>query len=78
MMFAAIIFDLFGTLTEDFTASIGRHTVDFISALDVPREPFMRVWRDSLEERTLGRFQTVEETLAHACEIVGARQSTSA
>ena len=72
---AAIIFDLFGTLTEDFTASIGRHSVDFVSALDVPREPFMRVWRESLDERTLGRFQTVEATIRHACLAIGAAPS---
>jgi putative hydrolase of the HAD superfamily len=71
----AIIFDLFGTLTEDFTASLGRHSVDFVEALGVPREPFLRVWRESLNERTLGRFQSVEETIAYACNVIGATPS---
>jgi putative hydrolase of the HAD superfamily len=73
MSLTAIIFDLFGTLTEDFTASLGKHSVDFVAALDVPREPFMRVWRESLDERTLGRFQTVEATIEHACHKIGVR-----
>jgi putative hydrolase of the HAD superfamily len=73
MKTTAIIFDLFGTLTEDFTASLGRHSVDFVAALDVPREPFMRVWRESLDDRTLGKFQTVEATIEHTCLAIGAR-----
>lgn len=73
MTFAAIIFDLFGTLTEDFTASLGRHSVDFVGALEVPRERFMRVWSETLDERTLGRFQTVEATIEHACDAIGAQ-----
>lgn len=75
MTVAAIIFDLFGTLTEDFTTSLGRHSVDFVEALGVPREPFMRIWRESLDERTLGRFQTVEATIEHACRAIGAQPS---
>ena len=78
MTAAAIIFDLFGTLTEDFTTSLGRHSVDFVEALGVPREPFMRVWRETLEERTLGRFQTVEATIEHACDVIGARPTAEA
>ncbi len=75
MTITAIIFDLFGTLTEDFTASLGRHNVNFISALAVPREAFLREWNESLEERTLGRFQTVEATIEHACRAIGAQPS---
>lgn len=33
----------------------------------------MRVWRETLEERTLGRFQTVEATIEHACHAIGAQ-----
>lgn len=74
-MTAAIIFDLFGTLTEDFTASLGRHRLDFVGALGVPREPFLRVWGETLDERTLGRFQSVEASIEHACDAIGARLS---
>ena len=71
----AIIFDLFGTLTEDFAAAFGKHSADFVAALDVPHEPFMSGWRQTLEERTIGKFQSVESSIEHVCEAIGVRVS---
>jgi putative hydrolase of the HAD superfamily len=75
MELRAVIFDLFGTLTEDFAAAFGRHSTDFVAALDVPHEPFMHMWRQTLEERTIGKFQSVEASIEHVCEAIGVHVS---
>jgi putative hydrolase of the HAD superfamily len=71
----AIIFDLFGTLTDAFAASLGSRSADFAMALGVPYEPFMRMWRQTLEARTLGEFQSVESSIEYVSEAIGARVS---
>jgi putative hydrolase of the HAD superfamily len=75
MELRAVIFDLFGTLTEDFAAAFGRHSTDFVAALDVPHEPFMHMWRQTLEERTIGKFQSVEASIEHVCQAIGVHVS---
>jgi putative hydrolase of the HAD superfamily len=74
MKFRAIIFDLFGTLVNDFAASVGRHTYsELAEALEVPYEQFMPLWRQTAEMRTGGAFQTVEASIEHVCDIMGVR-----
>jgi len=73
MKFAAVIFDLFGTLVDDFVSSVGPMPVELAGALEVPREPFLQVWRETSAMRTDGTFQTVEASLQHVCDAIGAR-----
>jgi putative hydrolase of the HAD superfamily len=74
MKFRAIIFDLFGTLVDDFAASVGRQTYsELAEALEVPYEQFMPLWRQTAEMRTGGAFQTVEASIEHVCDITGVR-----
>jgi putative hydrolase of the HAD superfamily len=74
MKFRAIIFDLFGTLVDDFAASVGRQTYsELAEALEVPYEQFMPLWRQTAEMRTGGAFQTVEASIEHVCDIMGVR-----
>jgi putative hydrolase of the HAD superfamily len=82
MSYRAVIFDLFGTLVDDFASSTGPMNTDIATALHVPREPFTRVWRQTSEMRTNGTFQTVEASIEYVCGVmgvqVGAEQMTKA
>jgi putative hydrolase of the HAD superfamily len=71
MKVKVIIFDLFGTLVEDFATSIGQMQAELIKALAVPREPFMENWRQTSEMRTIGAFQTVEASIDYVCGVMG-------
>lgn len=76
MTFQAVIFDLFGTLVDDFVSSTGQMNTDLLAALDVPREPFMQQWRQTSQMRTIGDFQTVEASIEHVCATIGVQVST--
>ena len=71
MNYRAVIFDLFGTLVNDF-GSVAGHTHDELAAiLGVPREPFMKQWREITGRRTMGEFQTVEASIESVCGALG-------
>jgi putative hydrolase of the HAD superfamily len=72
--FKAVIFDLFGTLIDDFASSGGaRHVEQMAAALQVPYEPFMQLWSQTLEMRIVGEFQTVEANLSYVCGKLNVR-----
>jgi putative hydrolase of the HAD superfamily len=74
MKIDAVIFDLFGTLVDDFATSVGRQTyIALAEALEVPYERFMPPWRQTSEMRTGGAFQTVEASIEYVCELIGVR-----
>jgi putative hydrolase of the HAD superfamily len=74
MKIRAVIFDLFGTLVDDFATSVGRQTYsELADALTVPYEQFMPLWRETSEMRTGGAFQSVEASIEHVCGIMGVR-----
>lgn len=68
---SAIIFDLFGTLVNDFASSMGQMHRELAAALQVPYEPFMQRWRQTSEMRTIGAFQSVEASIEYLCGIMG-------
>ena len=69
----AVIFDLFGTIVNDFAAaSAGSNHAEFPAALGLPYDPFMQHWRQLTDRRSLGEFQTVEASIEHVCAIIGA------
>ena len=78
MKFIAVIFDLFGTLVDDFGSSAGQMNQELAAALGVPYEPFMQLWSQTLQMRAIGAFQTVEASIEHVCRAmemqVGAEQ----
>ena len=76
MSYSAVIFDLFGTLVDDFVASVGQFHSELAAALEVPVEQFMRLWRETSEMRTIGVFQTVEASLEYVCGAIGSTVST--
>ena len=73
MKFQAVIFDLFGTIVDDFAAaSAGSNHAEFPAALGLPYDPFMQHWRQLTDRRSLGEFQTVEASIKYVCNIIGA------
>ncbi len=65
MKFQAVIFDLFGTLINDFAASAGSVYTEMAVALGLPCEPFLSVWNQTLEMRIIGAFETVEANIEY-------------
>ena len=72
MKFKAVIFDLYGTLVDDFGSSVGQKHAEFVEALPAPSEPFMKLWRQTTEMRVIGAFQTVEASIEYVCDHLGA------
>jgi putative hydrolase of the HAD superfamily len=73
MKFQAVIFDLFGTLVDDFATSVGQTYTELAKALQLPIEQFMQVWRQTTKMRSDGTFQSVEAGIEHVCGIMGLR-----
>ena len=72
MQLEAVIFDFYGTLVDDFASSVGPANMEFVKALAVPSEPFMKLWRQTTEMRITGAFQTVEASIEYVCSLLGA------
>src|SRR6266511_2696167 len=71
MKVQAVIFDLFGTLVNDFATSVGQTYTDLAEVLQVPIEQFMPLWRQTTKMRSDGTFQTVEAGIEHVCRLMG-------
>ncbi len=72
MKSTTVIFDLFGTLVDDFVSAVGQMHVELAEILAVPYEPFMELWRQTTEMRTIGAFETVEANIEYVCAAMGA------
>lgn len=68
----AVIFDLFGTIVDGFAASSAGYQEQFAAVLGVPNDQLAQHWRQLTDRRTLGEFQTVEESIEHVCGLIGA------
>lgn len=73
MSYNAVIFDLFGTLVNDFMASAGQVSTEMAAALALPYEQFMPVWNQTLEMRIIGDFETVEANIEYVLEAINAQ-----
>lgn len=71
MNYSAVIFDLFGTLVDDFVSSVGQMHSELAAVLKLPVEQFMQLWRQTSEMRTIGAFQTVEASIEYVCGQLG-------
>jgi putative hydrolase of the HAD superfamily len=70
MKFEAVIFDLFGTLVDDFVSSVAQMHEEMALALAVPYEQFMQHWRETAEMRIIGAFDTVEANIEYVCDAM--------
>jgi putative hydrolase of the HAD superfamily len=71
MIFKAVIFDLFGTLVNNFGSSVQQMARELATALAAPYEPFMALWNQTLEMRIIGDFDTVEANIEYVCHGIG-------
>ena len=62
---------------DDFASSVGQLHAEFVKALGVPPDPFMKLWRETTEMRVIGAFQTVEASIEYVCNLLGARYHRS-
>lgn len=70
MKIEAVIFDLFGTLVDDFVSSVGQMHEEMAAALAVPYQQFMALWRQTAEMRIIGAFDSVEANIKYACNAM--------
>jgi putative hydrolase of the HAD superfamily len=70
----AVVFDLYGTLTEDFGRT-GHDAVlvQMATVLSLSVGDFIAAWSEASARRTLGDFATVEECITHICTTLGAQ-----
>jgi putative hydrolase of the HAD superfamily len=76
MRYRAVIFDLFGTLIDNFHVDDYQAVLDeMVIALNAPREQFSATWIDSFIERVTGTPPTLEEGIAEVCRRIGVEPS---
>ena len=73
MKFEAVIFDLFGTLIDDFGSSVGEMHAEMAAALSVPYEQFIPSWNQTTEMRIIGAFGTVEANIEYVLDAMNLR-----
>ena len=72
MKYQAVIFDLFGTLVENF--SIREHEgvlTEMASVLAAPPDEFIRLWIDAFHQRATGVLPTPEAEVEYICQKLG-------
>jgi putative hydrolase of the HAD superfamily len=75
MAFAAVIFDLFGTLAE-FSALAHDHVLGAMAdALDLPPQEFVRAWSTTYLAQEQGTLTTLEAVLESICGATGDTQA---
>lgn len=68
MKYAAVIFDLFGTLVDIFSVREYENVVaEMASILKAPYDDFYKLWLQSAKMRTTGVFKTLEENIEYIC-----------
>ena len=72
MKFKAVIFDLFGTLVDNFTTSEYQQVLAEMSkVLKAPPEGFSRLWRETFRMRVNGTHRTHQESIRYICRELG-------
>jgi putative hydrolase of the HAD superfamily len=74
MKYKAVIFDLFGTLVDNFSVSGYQTELRKMSAvLNAPVEGFSKMWRDLFTERVNGSHPTHQISIRYICEKLGVK-----
>ncbi len=72
MKYAAVIFDLFGTLVDNFSQQEHESVLaEMASVLGAPPDDFIRLWFDTGDQRFLGTLQGPEGVIDHVCRQLG-------
>ncbi len=72
MKYEAVIFDLFGTLVNNY--SVEQHEGllrQMASVLSAPSEDFVRLWYATFDDRCTGIFKSPGENIDHVCRKLG-------
>jgi putative hydrolase of the HAD superfamily len=68
MKYKAIIFDLFGTLVDNFTRTdYDSVMAEIASILNAPQEDFLKLWKSSFNERVTGIYGDPRESFTQIC-----------
>lgn len=71
MKWKAIIFDLFGTLVDNFSFREHEHMLsEMAKVLSAPRDNFARMWVETFSDRAIGLFPTIEANIKHICRAL--------
>ncbi len=66
MRYSAVIFDLFGTLIDNFSRAEYEGVFgEMADILSVPPDEFLQSWVDSFNQRATGVFPTTEDAIRH-------------
>ena len=72
MKYEAVIFDLFGTLVDNFSLQEHRNVlVHMASILSATSDDFVRLWFDTFSERATGIFENPESNIEYICKRLG-------
>ncbi len=70
--YEAVIFDLFGTLIDNFSRREYESVLaEMASILAVPYDEFTLLWFDSFHQRITGAFPTPKANIEHICQKLG-------
>jgi len=72
MKHKAVIFDLFGTLVNNYPHREYQNVLGkMASVLTIPFDTFRQLWSETAYERSLGTIQTIEANIAYICKKLG-------
>ncbi len=76
MKYDAVIFDLFGTLVDNYVGPpYTAAQLEIASLLNVPPDDFLRVWIDLRPQRDIGAFETIDGDIRQVCKLLGVRHN---
>ena len=72
MKFKAVIFDLYGTLVDNFSAHAHEEVLrKMASVVGAPADDFVRLWFESYDWRAIGKIASPEENIRYVCQKLG-------
>jgi putative hydrolase of the HAD superfamily len=72
--YQAVIFDLYGTLVENYPSSEGNRVLKQAAAIfSAPPEEFMALWYKDFDDRQIGILKTYQECFKHICQRLGVK-----
>ena len=72
MKYKAVIFDLYGTLVDNFSARAHEEVLRrMASIIGAPPDDFVRLWFESYDWRAIGKIASPEENIRYVCQKLG-------
>ncbi|MEA3365283.1 MAG: HAD-IA family hydrolase [Candidatus Hydrogenedentes bacterium] len=72
--FEAVLFDFFGTLVDNLSASAHNAAIRAMGrTVEAPEQPFLEQWLSDYYARGSGRWDTLEDCIVHTCEAIGVK-----